>query len=56
MTKCCICKAEAETEIKEADNKKYIGKPICNECEGYRTLLRYEPPDETDQIKKGKKK
>ena len=40
MVVCCICKiAEGKLKIKEG-NKKYVGKPICKECEGYRTLLR----------------
>ena len=40
MVKCCICKAvEGNLKIKDG-NPKYIGKPICKECQGYRKLLQ----------------
>jgi len=43
---CCICKGEATTKIKKAENKNYIGKPICSKCEEYRQLLKTEPSGE----------
>ena len=49
---CCICKGEATTKIKEAENKNYIGKPICSKCEEYRHLLKAEPTGENMVVKK----
>jgi len=40
MVVCCICKiVPGILKIKDG-NPKYKGKPICEECEGYRKLLK----------------
>ncbi|MFB5607931.1 MAG: hypothetical protein ACE5RI_05795 [Candidatus Nitrosomaritimum yanchengensis] len=40
MADCCICKVNKATLKIKDGNKKYIGKPVCKECEGYRKLLK----------------
>jgi hypothetical protein len=40
MVVCCICKINPSTLKITDGNPKYKGKPICNECDGYRKLLK----------------
>ncbi len=40
MAVCCICKINPGTLKIRDGNPKYKGKPICQECQGYRKLLR----------------
>ena len=36
--KCCLCSEDSSTTIKEG-NPKYIGKPVCKDCNDSRKQL-----------------
>jgi hypothetical protein len=40
MVVCSICKINQGTLKITDGNPKYKGKPICDECNGYRKLLK----------------